>query len=63
GRKRHEYAYNEKGLLKESITYQDIPEEGGLIPVSKMRIHMMLMGTLPCRCFIILHRLELRQKF
>jgi YD repeat-containing protein len=32
---RHEYIYNEKGLLKESITYQDIPEEGGLIPVSK----------------------------
>jgi YD repeat-containing protein len=32
---RHEYIYNEKGLLKENITYQDIPEEGGLIPVSK----------------------------
>lgn len=32
---RHEYAYNEKGLLKESITYQNVPEEGGLIPVSK----------------------------
>jgi YD repeat-containing protein len=32
---RHIYTYNSKGFLLESITYQDIPEEGGLIPVSK----------------------------
>ncbi|WP_276366715.1 RHS repeat domain-containing protein [Chryseolinea sp. H1M3-3] len=31
----HEYVYNDKGFLKESITYQNIPEEGGVIPVAK----------------------------
>ncbi len=32
---RHVYTYNIKGLLIETKTYQNIPEEGGLIPVSK----------------------------
>lgn len=31
----HTYEYNEKGLLLQSITFQNIPEEGGIIPVSK----------------------------
>ena len=31
----HVYAYYDKGLLKQSITYQNIPEEGGMIPVAK----------------------------
>lgn len=31
----HTYEYNSKGLLARSITWQDIPEEGGIIPVSK----------------------------
>jgi len=31
----HEYTYNDKGLLTQSITSQNIPEEGGLIPVAK----------------------------
>jgi YD repeat-containing protein len=31
----HEYTYNDKGLLIQSIKSQNIPEEGGLIPVAK----------------------------
>jgi hypothetical protein len=32
---RHVYSYYGEGNLKESITYQNIREEGGIIPVSK----------------------------
>jgi hypothetical protein len=31
----HTYSYNNKNQLIESISYQDIPEEGGEIPVAK----------------------------
>jgi hypothetical protein len=31
----HTYAYDNQGRLNESITWQNIPEEGGEIPVSK----------------------------
>jgi len=31
----HEYTYDDKGLLLYDITSQNIPEEGGLIPVAK----------------------------
>ncbi len=31
----HIYSYDAKGRLAEKVTYQDIPEEGGIIPVSK----------------------------
>lgn len=31
----HTFQYNPNGRLKERVTWQDIPEEGGLIPVSK----------------------------
>lgn len=30
----HTFEYNEQGRLSKSITYQNIPEEGGIIPVS-----------------------------
>jgi hypothetical protein len=33
--KYHAFAYDVRGRLTEHITYQDIPEEGGLIPTSK----------------------------
>ena len=33
--KLHEYFYNSQGLLTHDISFQDIPEEGGLIPVAK----------------------------
>lgn len=32
---RHTFAYDEKARLKESITLQNIPEEGGITPVHK----------------------------
>ncbi len=32
---RHTFTYDEKGRLKESIRFQDIPEEGGITPVQK----------------------------
>jgi hypothetical protein len=31
----HTFQYNSNGTLAERLTWQDIPEEGGLIPVSK----------------------------
>jgi hypothetical protein len=34
---RHTFTYDEKGRLTESITWQDIPEEGGITPVSKSK--------------------------
>ncbi|WP_141655437.1 hypothetical protein [Roseivirga seohaensis] len=30
----HTFEYNEEGKLSKSVTFQDIPEEGGVIPVS-----------------------------
>ncbi|WP_157716298.1 hypothetical protein [Roseivirga echinicomitans] len=30
----HTFEYNEQGRLSKSVTYQDIPEEGGVTPVS-----------------------------
>lgn len=32
---RHSFAYDAKGRLKESVTLQNIPEEGGITPVHK----------------------------
>jgi hypothetical protein len=32
---KHQFTYDTKGLVSHSITYQDIPEEGGWIPVQK----------------------------
>jgi YD repeat-containing protein len=32
---KHQFAYDSKGRVSQSITYQDIPEEGGWIPVQK----------------------------
>src|SRR5690349_2855672 len=31
----HTFEYNASGTLKARIAWQDIPEEGGLVPVSK----------------------------
>ncbi len=31
----HEFEYDNQGQLVQSITYQDIPEEGGVIPVAR----------------------------
>lgn len=33
--KEHRFAYDSKGRVMEAITYQNIPEEGGIIPTSK----------------------------
>lgn len=31
----HSFVYDDNGRLTQAITYQDIPEEGGVVPVSK----------------------------
>jgi YD repeat-containing protein len=47
----HVYDYYDEGLLKQSITYQDIPEEGGVIPVAKDEYVYDTKGN------VIIHRL------
>lgn len=42
---RHVYTYYDEGLLKESITYQNIPEEGGIIPVAKNEYMFDIKGN------------------
>lgn len=44
--KEHRFAYDSKGRVMEAITYQNIPEEGGIIPTSKDEYQYGVNGNL-----------------
>lgn len=43
---KHQFTYDTKGRVSQSVTYQDIPEEGGWIPVQKSTYTYDISGNL-----------------